>query len=210
MKRTVTLGLLEDFVSWILGLIADWGGYGVFVGMILESSILPVPSEIILVTAGLAGINPLVVGVAGGAGSTIGAAVGYLIGKEGRIAVDKYGKYFLVTGNRLSQAENWFKRWGNWTILVSRLVPFIPYKVFSIAAGLLRMSYKAFLIFTLVGSVPRCFLLAWLGNMIIQSEYEILAAVGAAVLVAAAAYYAFASRRRRLRNRQRHPSAEQA
>lgn len=199
------MGFLEDFVSWILGLIADWGGYGVFIGMILESSIIPVPSEIILVTAGLAGINPLVVGVAGGAGSTIGAAVGYLIGKEGRIAVDKYGKYFFVTGDRISQAENWFKRWGNWTILVSRLVPFIPYKVFSIAAGLLRMSYKAFLVLTLAGSVPRCFLLAWLGNMIIQAEYEILAAVGVAVLVVAVAYYALASRRRRPQTQQRYP-----
>lgn len=199
------MGFLEDFVSWILGLIADWGGYGVFIGMILESSIIPVPSEIILVTAGLAGINPLVVGVAGGAGSTIGAAVGYLIGKEGRIAVDKYGKYFFVTGDRISQAENWFKRWGNWTILVSRLVPFIPYKVFSIAAGLLRMSYKAFLVLTLAGSVPRCFLLAWLGNMISQAEYEILAAVGVAVLVVAVAYYALASRRRRPQTQQRYP-----
>jgi len=208
MKRIVTLGILEDFVLWILGLIADWGGYGVFIGMILESSILPVPSEIILVTAGIAGINPLVVGVAGGAGSTIGAAVGYLIGKEGRIVVDKYGKYLLVTGNRLSQAENWFKRWGNWTILVSRLVPFIPYKVFSIASGLLRMSYKAFLILTLVGSVPRCFLLAWLGNMIIRAEYEILAAVGTVVLVAAAAYYALASRHRRPKTEQQPSSAE--
>jgi membrane protein DedA with SNARE-associated domain len=83
----MTLSVLEDFASWILGAISDWGGYGVFIVMILESSIVPIPSELVLVTAGLAGIDPSVVGLAGGAGSTIGAAAGYLIGKGGRIAV---------------------------------------------------------------------------------------------------------------------------
>ncbi|MEM4251536.1 MAG: DedA family protein [Candidatus Bathyarchaeia archaeon] len=191
-------GVLEDLASWTLDIIADWGGYGVFIAMILEASIVPIPSELVLVTAGLAGINPSFVGLAGGAGSTIGAAAGYLIGKEGRGAVDKYGKYLLVTTGRISQAEKWFQRWGNWAILASRLVPFIPYKVFSITAGLLRMNYRAFLILTLVGSVPRCYLLAWLGRTIVQAEYEILAAFGAAI-IAAAAYHALMSRRRRTR-----------
>ena len=184
------MGPLQDFTSWILQLISEWGGYGVFVGMILESSIIPIPSEAILVTAGLAGIDPVTVGLAGGLGSTIGAAVGYLIGKEGRVFVDRYGKYILVTNERVSNAEGWFKRWGNWTILISRLLPLVPYKVFSIAAGLLRMNYKPFITLTLIGSVPRCFLLAWLGNMIIQAEYEVLAIVGILIIALVTGHHA--------------------
>ncbi|MBS7623852.1 DedA family protein [Candidatus Bathyarchaeota archaeon] len=176
--------------------------------MILESSIVPVPSELVLVTAGLAGMNPSVVGLAGGAGSTIGAAAGYLIGREGRIAVDKYGKYFLATSSRISRAEGWFRRWGNWAILASRLAPFIPYKVFSITAGLLKMNYRVFLTLTLVGSIPRCYLLAWLGRAVVQAEYWILAAFGAAIIAAATAYHTLISRRRRIRVESHFPEAE--
>ncbi len=167
--------------------------------MALESSILPIPSEAVLVTAGLAGIDPVTVGISGGAGSTVGASLGYLIGREGRSVVDRYGKYTLVTESSIVRGENWFKRWGNWTILLSRLIPFVPYKVFSIVAGLLRMDYRPFLLLTLAGSVPRCFLLAWLGNMIIQAEYQILAALAAAVLAATLGYCLLKRRRKQSR-----------
>jgi len=196
-KKTEQSGLLEGFVSWVLRLVGEWGGYGVFVGMVLESSVVPVPSEIILVTAGYAGISPLVVAVAGGLGSTVGAAVGYLIGKEGRVVVDRYGKYVLVTESRISKAEGWFRRWGNWTILASRLIPFVPYKVFSITGGLLKMNSRAFLGLTLLGSIPRCFLLAWLGSMIMQAEYEMLAGLILLVLLIAFGYHVAVRRSKR-------------
>jgi len=173
----------------VLSLIAELGPYGVLIGMILESSVIPIPSEAVLITAGLAGIDPLSIAIFGGAGSTIGAWIGYLIGKYGgRPLVYRYGKYLLLKESRLSGAERWFNRWGDWTVLLSRLIPFVPYKVFSITAGILRMKWVPFTFFTLLGSIPRCFLLAWIGKLIVQMEYEILGVVALALCVLLAAY----------------------
>ena len=173
----------------VLSLIAELGPYGVLIGMILESSVIPIPSEAVLITAGLAGIDPLSVALFGGVGSTIGAWIGYLIGKYGgRPLVYRYGKYLLLKESRLSSAERWFNRWGNWTVLLSRLIPFVPYKVFSITAGILRMKWIPFTFFTLLGSIPRCFLLAWIGNLIVQMEYEILGVMALAFCVLLAGY----------------------
>ena len=173
----------------VLSLIAELGPYGVLIGMILESSVIPIPSEAVLITAGLAGIDPLSVALFGGVGSTIGAWIGYLIGKYGgRPLVYRYGKYLLLKESRLSSAERWFNRWGNWTVLLSRLIPFVPYKVFSITAGILRMKWIPFTFFTLLGSIPRCFLLAWIGNLIVQMEYEILGVVVLGLCVLLATY----------------------
>jgi len=173
----------------VLSLIAELGPYGVLIGMILESSVIPIPSEAVLITAGLAGIDPLSIALFGGVGSTIGAWIGYLIGKYGgRPLVYRYGKYLLLKESRILSAERWFNRWGNWTVLLSRLIPFVPYKVFSITAGILRMKWMPFTYFTLLGSIPRCFLLAWIGNLIVQMEYEILGVMALAFCVLLAGY----------------------
>ncbi|MBS7650009.1 MAG: DedA family protein [Candidatus Bathyarchaeia archaeon] len=168
------LGFIEEYLSWIIDFTLSLGGYGVFAAMVLESSILPIPSEAILVTAGLLGIDPITSGFAGGLGSTVGAGLGYYIGKSGRSALYKYGKYILVSERSVSSAESWFKKWGGWAILISRLIPIIPFKVFSIAAGLLRMNYRTFLVLTLIGSIPRCLMLAWVGNMAVKASYDLL------------------------------------
>ncbi|MGQ9638980.1 MAG: DedA family protein [Candidatus Bathyarchaeia archaeon] len=177
------MGLADEHISWILDLTLSWGVYGVFIAMILESSILPIPSEAIMVTAGLLGMDPLTVGFAGGLGSTLGAGLGYQIGRRGRSILDRYGKYILVSGRSISQAENWFNRWGGWTVLLSRLIPIIPFKVFSIAAGLLGMNYKLFLLLTLAGSIPRCLILAWIGSIALRVSYDSLLTLGMLILL---------------------------
>jgi len=182
------LGFVEERVSWLIDFTLSLGGYGVFVAMVLESSILPIPSEAILVTAGLLGIDPITVGFAGGLGSTVGAGLGYYIGKGGRRVFHKYGRYILVSERSISNAEAWFKRWGGWAILISRLLPIIPFKIFSIAAGLLGMNYRIFLILTLVGSIPRCLVLAWIGSVAVKASYDILWVSGLLILLIAVIY----------------------
>ncbi len=64
-------------------------------------------------------------------------------------------------------AETWVKKYGNITVFVSRLVPFVPFKVFSISAGILKMDFPPFLLYTFLGMIPRSFILAYLGKTII-------------------------------------------
>ena len=179
------LALEQQFTDSAVSLIHSYGGLGILVGMFLESSIVPIPSEAILVTAGLIGFDPLTVAIYGTVGSTLGAIVGYFLGKKfGRPVVDVVGPYLFITQEKVIAAELKFKQWGGWTVFVSRLIPFIPYKVFSITSGILKYDFKQFVFFTFIGSFPRCFLLAWIGTQILQYKESALIALGAVALLA--------------------------
>lgn len=180
--------LENGFTVFVLGLLASYGGFGVLIGMFLESSIIPVPSEVILIAAGASGIPLWVITVYGAIGSTLGAMLGYYIGlKGGRPIIEKYGKYLFITQDRVTKAEVEVKKNGNKAILASRLIPFLPYKIFSITAGILRLEFKEFVIYTFIGSIPRCFLLAWLGSEIVKYKFAVYAII--AVLIIAAIVY---------------------
>ncbi len=165
-----------DFTGAFTGIMANvqaaalnTGPIGIFTGMVLESSIVPIPSEAILISASFLGYTPLEIAIWGGLGSTVGGVIGYHIGKwGGRPVLDKYGKYIFITPEKLDAIENWFKRWGNFAVLVGRLIPIIPFKIFSITAGIARMNLRDFTLFTLIGSIPRAFLLAWIGYKLVQ------------------------------------------
>jgi len=156
--------------------------------MFLESSILPVPSELIFITAGLF-FDPLTVAFWGTIGSTLGAMVGYYIGfKGGRPVVDKIGPYFLATPDRVMRAEKKFHEWGAYAVLVGRLLPFVPFKVFSITSGILKYNFQNFVVMTFIGTLPRAFLLAWLGHSIIQYKNQFWIVLGAVALLAIVGY----------------------
>lgn len=176
--------LIEQIKNWAVGLIILYGGFGIFVGMFLESSFVPVPSEIILVTAGLSGIPLWVIVVFGSAGSVLGACLGYYIGRGGRPVINKYGKYMLLTDSNLKKAENWVEKHGKVAIVATRLIPFLPYKVFSITFGLVRTKFRDFLIYTTIGTIPRVIILAWVGQQLITAKIEtlVMLGIGAAVL----------------------------
>lgn len=186
--------VLEDieaaFLEPILELIRSFGEWGILVGMFLESSIVPIPSEAVLVTAGVIGFSPLTVAIFGTIGSTLGGVVGYYIGKKGgRPVVDKVGPYLLVTQDKVLRAEKAFSKYGGLTILVARLIPFVPFKVFSITSGILKFDVKTFAVYTLIGTFPRAFLLAWIGVQIVKYQayfyYFIIGVIVAGLL----AYY---------------------
>ena len=167
--------MVLEFTETIRQLILNLGGFGIFIGMFLESSIVPIPSELVLVTAGILGFSIFDITIYGGLGSTLGAMVGYQIGKYGgRPFLNKFGKYFFVTPEKLKFIDNWFNRWGNYSVLISRLIPFIPYKVFSIASGIGRMNFMNFTIFTLIGSIPRSFILGYFGSLIYTTQNALI------------------------------------
>jgi membrane protein DedA with SNARE-associated domain len=159
--------MFEELTVVVQSLVLSFGPIGIFLGMILESSVVPIPSEAVLVAVGSIGFNPLEVAIYGGIGSTIGAMIGYYIGRYGgRPFFERCGKYFFVTPDKLKVFDAWFKRWGAYAVLFGRLIPVIPHKIFSIGAGLARMNTKHFFIFTLIGSIPRAFLLAYFGSLV--------------------------------------------
>lgn len=177
--------MFEELIVFVKNLILSFGPFGIFFGMFLESSIIPIPSEVVLFSAGAVGFSIIDVTVYGALGSTTGAVVGYYIGKKGgRPVLDRYGRYLLVTKDKLSFVDNWFKRWGDYSVLVSRLIPLIPFKIFSIAAGISRMDLKNFVLWTFVGSIPRCFLLAYLGSKMMETGNIALMIIVIAALIA--------------------------
>src|SRR5512137_2428361 len=118
----------------LLGLIQQWGDLGVFAAMFLESSIVPIPSELIIVGAGAIGIPLPSILIFGGMGSALGGLVGYLIGRYAALPVVlKLGKYVFIKPHHLKKAEEFAVKHGAWGVLAGRLMPVVPFKVFSIA-----------------------------------------------------------------------------
>lgn len=137
---------------------------GVVVLMAVESACIPLPSEIIMPLAGwlliknqsLGPIYILVAGAYGALGCTIGSVIAYGVGMwGGRPFLEKYGKYVLVTRRDLDLADRWFNRYGSWSIFLSRLLPVIRTFI-SLPAGIVRMDFAKFIIYTFLGSFIWC------------------------------------------------------
>jgi len=149
-------GLLE-FINYTYSLM-QWPG--VVVLMAIESACIPLPSELIMPLAGwmlikersLAATYTLVAGAYGALGNTIGSAIAYVVGMwGGRPFLEKYGKYILISRHDLDLADRWFYKSGNWSIFVSRLLPVVRTFI-SLPAGIARMHFVKFLVYTFLGS----------------------------------------------------------
>ncbi|MBS3052535.1 MAG: DedA family protein [Candidatus Aenigmarchaeota archaeon] len=161
--------MFESIVASLETFSLAFGPLGIFIGMALESSIIPVPAEAVLAAATLLGYTPLEVAIWGGLGATFGGVIGYYIGSlGGRPILNKYGKYIFITEEKLNGLDSLFKKRGNFVVLAGRLIPFIPFKIFSITAGIAKMDIKGFTLFTLIGSIPRAFMLSYLGYKLLE------------------------------------------
>lgn len=153
----------------ILQMIRDLGDLGVFVGMFLESSIVPIPSEVIIVGAGAIGIPIVSIVIFGTFGATLGSLVGYALGRYAAMPVIlRYGKFVLIKPHHIQKAEAFAKRYGPSSVLIGRILPIVPFKVFSIAAGITKIPFGAFIMWTMVGLVPRMLLLSLFGVSIVK------------------------------------------
>lgn len=157
----------------LLNLIEHWyltAGYaGIVLAMALESCCVPLPSELVMPLAGFMvfkypeQFSLIGVGVAGAAGCVIGSAIAYGIGAAGgRPLLLRYGKYILISKADSDRADRWFQRYGAPVAFFSRLLPVIRTYI-SLPAGIYRMNFPQFLLFTLLGSLPWTFMLAALG-----------------------------------------------
>jgi len=160
------LGLIAQ---WIINQISAMHYFGVVLLMAIESACIPLPSEIIMPFSGYLvfkypdRFNLFLMGVAGAVGCVVGSIVAYYAGRYGgRPLVEKYGKYLLVKHSDLDKADRWFARYGDWAIFFSRLMPVVRTFI-SFPAGVSGMNMPRFIIYTFVGSLPWCYVLALAG-----------------------------------------------
>jgi len=173
--------LLEIWFHWVLT-----GGYiGIIVLMAMESSIFPVPSEVVIPPAAfLAAQGKLSftgVVLAGVLGSYLGSAITYWASRLiGRPLIVKYGRFVLVTPKKLEQAEQWLSRYEAGGIFFARLLPVVRHLI-SIPAGIVRMNFGLFSLMTIAGSALWCWILAYLGDKAYRLEPELLTSPDALV-----------------------------
>jgi membrane protein DedA with SNARE-associated domain len=155
------LAILNDLIT---GLIGDYGYLAVFVLMVLESACVPVPSEVTmlfggaLASAAFAGpgqeLDLTTVALLGTAGNVVGSWLAYWAGAAGgRPLVHRFGRYLLVLPDEVDRAHDWFERRGELAVFVSRLLPVIRTFI-SLPAGVARMPFRRFIVYTFLGALP--------------------------------------------------------
>lgn len=166
--------MLERFIEWLLQALLDLGYPGIIALMALESSILPVPSELVMPPAGYWAAKgqmsfPLAL-LCGVVGSVIGALANYYGAQLiGRPLIQRYGRYVLLTEKNLLRSEQFFAQHGEISTLIGRLFPVIRH-VISIPAGLHRMPLPKFILYTAAGAAVWCAILTWIGYFLGQHE----------------------------------------
>jgi len=166
--------MLESFVQWLLDAFRDLGYPGIVVLMAMESSILPVPSELVMPPAGYLaakGEMSFVVALACGVlGSIIGALANYYGAHWiGGPFLRRYGKYVFLTERALARSERFFAQHGEFSTFVGRLFPVVRHLI-SIPAGLHRMPLPKFVGYTALGAFVWCTILTAIGYVLGRNE----------------------------------------
>jgi membrane protein DedA with SNARE-associated domain len=177
---------VDQFVlPFIDALYGRFGYVGVAMAMAIESAAIPIPSELILPFAGWSvsrGVVEPLTGaqwtywgavIAGVIGNTVGSLVSYAVGAlGGRPLLERYGRYVLISSHDLETADRWFARWGDLTVLFSRMLPIVRTFI-SVPAGIARMPLWRFTVFSIVGAVPWVMLLVWAGMLLGDNWLEL-------------------------------------
>lgn len=166
---------LMELIAWYRSTL-EGGGYPLIVLlMAIESSIVPLPSELVIPFAAYYAHSqghmslPGVV-IAGAIGSWIGASVMYWASRwAGRPLVLRYGKYFFVPESKVVLAEQWSAQYGSFGTFASRMIPVVRHLI-GIPAGIVRLNYLTYSLYTVLGSGIWCAVLAWVGVQAGQDE----------------------------------------
>jgi membrane protein DedA with SNARE-associated domain len=201
--------MLHDLIAWILTTVGQWGYTGIFILMAIESTVLPVPSELVLIPAGYLAyqgkMNFIAIVLAGTFGSLAGALVNYYFALwVGRPFLERWGRYFFVRPELLHKTDAFFGRHGHISTFTGRLLPGIRHLI-SLPAGLTRMSLSTFSFYTCLGAGIWSLVLTGLGysiggNEALIKEYLpwVTAAVVGLVVMLLALYWWIQARRKAL------------
>lgn len=164
---SMVTSILEFLGRFIISVISQAGYLGIVLLMGIESACIPLPSEVIMPFSGylvsVGRFNLTWVAVAGAFGCNVGSLAAYYVGSlGGRPLVEKYGRYVLITRHDLEMADRFFARYGDWAVFIARLLPVIRTFI-ALPAGIARMNFLRFNIYTFLGSLPWCWTLAYAG-----------------------------------------------
>jgi membrane protein DedA with SNARE-associated domain len=167
--------IIAALSAFIISVISTLGYPGIVLLMAIESACIPLPSEVIMPFSGALTIGSIaaqyhrepftlvLVALFGAIGCNVGSVIAYEIGYYGgRPLVERFGAYILLSKKELDWADHFFARYGNWTVLVSRLLPVVRTFI-ALPAGIARMPRLRFHVYTFVGSFPWCLMLAYIG-----------------------------------------------
>ncbi len=169
--------LFAAISAFIIGTIKASGYLGIVALMGIESACIPLPSEVIMPFSGYlvstGHFNLWLCGLAGALGCLLGSWAAYWVGAYGgRPLVERYGKYVLLSHRDLDRADAFFGKYGDITVFISRLLPVIRTFI-SLPAGISKMNFWKFSLYTFVGSFPWCLGLAYVGK-VMGDNWEVL------------------------------------
>jgi membrane protein DedA with SNARE-associated domain len=170
--------MIHTLIQWLLDTIGTMGYPGIVLLMAMESSIIPVPSELVMPPAGYLAfqgkMNMAVVILCGTFGSLIGAYANYFVSHYlGRPLILKYGKYVLIPPDKFERVEHFFLKHGEISTFIGRLLPVIRHLI-SIPAGVAGMNHVKFTLYTLLGAGLWCSILTFIGYAIGENQQLIM------------------------------------
>jgi membrane protein DedA with SNARE-associated domain len=207
--------LFKQITDWYSGVLDQWGYWAIGLLMAAESTIMPIPSEVIVPPAaykawsgtGLALFGTrysgwtaeIILVIAGALGSWVGAALMYWVARAaGRPLMLRYGKYVLISEAKIEGAERWAAHYGAFGIFASRLLPVVRHLI-GIPAGIVRMNFWKYSLYTIAGAGIWTAVLAWLGvkvgGQISKGEmHKVTLSLLAFLVVVGIFYYLFVHR----------------
>jgi len=170
--------MMHTLIQWLLSTIGAMGYPGILLLMAMESSVFPVPSELVMPPAGYLAyqgkMNMALVILCGTVGSLIGAYANYFVSHYlGRPLILKYGKYVLIPPDKFIRVEHFFLKHGEISTFIGRLLPVIRHLI-SIPAGVAGMNHFKFTLYTLLGAGIWCTILTLIGYAIGENQQLIM------------------------------------
>jgi membrane protein DedA with SNARE-associated domain len=196
IRASVTDFVLNPIVNAATEFIGSTGLPAVFALMVLESACIPIPSEAIMLFAGFSvaegELTLFGIVAAGVLGNAVGSSLAYAVGYYGRLDLLERNRLIHVSPRHLKWADDWFERYGSWTVFFSRMLPIVRTFI-SLPAGVAKMPFARFLALTTLGSIPWVLALALIGRSVGSNweswrhhlavlDYAIAAAILAAVV----------------------------
>ncbi len=197
---------MHELINWLVTTIGALGYPGIFILMAMESSVIPIPSELVMPPAGYLAsqgqMNMAVAILCGTSGSLVGAYANYFAAHYlGRPLVLKYGKYVWITEEKFAKVEKYFRDHGEISTFIGRLIPVVRHLI-SIPAGLAGMNHVKFSLYTLFGAGIWVMVLSFIGYFIGENQelimrYSHQALIGVVIVSAIIVYFYVRAHRRK-------------
>ena len=197
---------MHELIMWLVNTIGAMGYSGIFLLMAMESSVIPVPSELVMPPAGYLAqqgqMNIWAAILMGTVGSLVGAYANYFAAHYlGRPLLLKYGKYVWITEEKFAKVEQYFKDHGEISTFIGRLLPVVRHLI-SLPAGLAGMSHAKFALYTLAGAGIWVTILTWIGYIIGANQelimrYSHQALIGVVIVSAVIIFFYIRSHRKK-------------